>query len=66
MKSQKPKQKRKQSKPELTEAELKKLLLKAGFVLINKSKHVFGKPESELNKDTLIFPEGSNKGILVK
>jgi G:T-mismatch repair DNA endonuclease (very short patch repair protein) len=65
MKKQK-RQKRNKS-PELTEETLKKLLLEAGFVFVNKKEKSFGKPNSELHKgETLIFPEGSIRGIPVK
>lgn len=62
-----PKRKSKSKAPELTEAELKRLLVDAGFVFVEKSKKVFGKPEKDLHKgETIIFPEGSSRGIPVK
>jgi hypothetical protein len=66
MKNQK--QKRKSKTPNPTEEELKKLLLNAGFVIAsNKKSSAFGKPAKDLNQgETLIFPEGANKGIPVK
>lgn len=63
-KSKKPKQSK---APDLTEEELKKLLLDAGFVFVADSKRVFGKPEKDLNQgETVIFPEGSTRGIPVR
>jgi len=60
------KRKRKSKEPELTEAELRQLLIDAGFVFINNKKAAFGKPEKDLNRETMIFPEGSKRGIPVK
>jgi len=59
--------KSKNKTPDLTEEELKKLLLNAGFVFVHDKKSVFGKPEKDLNRgQTVIFPEGSSRGIPVK
>ena len=50
-----------------TEEEIKKLLLEAGFVFVDKNARAFGMPENELHQgETLIFPEGSTRGIPVK
>ena len=61
------KQKR-NKKGELTEEQIKKLLNEAGFtVVIHKQKPAFGKPEKDLHQgETLIFPEGSTRGIPVR
>ena len=57
----------KQKSNDLTEEEIKKLLFKAGFVFVENSKRVFGKPVKDLHKgETIIFPEGSTRGIQVK
>lgn len=71
MKNLKPKQKQKRKSksktPELTEGELKKLLLAAGFVFVDTKERGFGKPASELHQgETVIFPEGSKRGIPVR
>lgn len=67
MKKQKPKQKRKSKKQELTAEELKKLLLDAGFIFVDTKQHAFGKPEKNLHQgETVIFPEGSTRGIPVR
>lgn len=62
-----PKQKRKSKAVEPTEEELKRLLLNAGFVFVDSNKRAFGKPEKDLHQgETVIFPEGSTRGIKVK
>jgi len=67
MKSPKQKQKRKSKAPELTEEEVKRLLIEAGFVFIDKKQCGFGKPEKDLHQgETIIYPEGSIRGIRVK
>lgn len=67
MKKQKPSQKRKSKAPELTEEELKRLLLDAGFVFVDKKERAFGKPEKDLHQgETVIYPEGSTRGIPVR
>jgi predicted RNA binding protein YcfA (HicA-like mRNA interferase family) len=57
----------KRKAPDLTADELKKALLDAGFVFVHDRKTVFGKPEKDLHQgETVIFPEGSTKGIPVR
>lgn len=59
--------KQNQDSDQPTEEEIKKLLFEAGFVFVENNKRVFGKPEKDLHKgETIIFPEGSNRGIPVK
>jgi hypothetical protein len=65
----KPKKQNKKKQPEeLTEEELKRALVDAGFTFVIESKRpAFGKPEKDLHQgETLIFPEGSTRGIPVK
>ena len=61
------KSKKQNKTPDLTAEEVKKLLLDAGFVFVKDSKTVFGKPEKDLHQGgTVIFPEGSTRGIPVR
>lgn len=62
-----PKQKRKSKEPELTEEQVKKLLLAAGFVFVDKKERAFGKSQDELHKgETIIYSEGSTRGVRVR
>ncbi len=61
--------KEEEKEPELTPEEVEKLLERAGFTFVIKpqSKKAFGKPDSQLHKgDTVIYPEGSKRGIVIK
>ena len=61
------KSKKQNKAPDLTEEEVKKLLVDAGFVFVKDSKKVFGKPEKDLHQgETVIYPEGSTRGIPVR
>lgn len=51
-----------------TPEQIKRWCADAGFniVLPDQPKKAFGKSEDQLNKETVIIPEGSNRGFKVK
>lgn len=58
----KPKSIKKSKTPVLTEEEIKKLAINAGFTfVIDKKVQAFGKPDERLNKETVIITETGQK-----
>lgn len=58
--------KTKKNKKSLDENEIKKIAEKAGFVFVVNAKISVGKPDNQLNKETIIYNDGSKKGFKVK